>query len=169
MRHSRMNTSDMGAYIGGSVVRAAVHSPQYPAHDKGRPQKQPQKEFQKEIKNETKQKVGVITSLQLGLPYLVLFCSLAIMVMVCIGFIKMKSDINVISKSLETKEQLLQELQDSNKALEASINTSIDLDEIELIATRDYGMVHANKNQIVTYKKSESEYVRQYDDIPIGR
>ena len=27
-------------------------------------------------------------------------------------------------------------------------------------------MVYANKDQVIKYKKTESEYVRQYEDIP---
>ena len=30
----------------------------------------------------------------------------------------------------------------------------------------DLGMVYANKDQVIMYNKTESEYVRQYEDIP---
>ena len=53
-----------------------------------------------------------------------------------------------------------------NDALETRINTSIDLDNIYKIATEELGMVYANKDQVRMYNKTESEYVRQYEDIP---
>ena len=56
--------------------------------------------------------------------------------------------------------------QAENDALETSINTSIDLNEIYEIATKELGMVYANKDQVLLYDKTESEYVRQYEDIP---
>ena len=51
-------------------------------------------------------------------------------------------------------------------SLETSINTSIDLNEIYEIATKELGMVYAKKDQVLLYDKTESEYVRQYEDIP---
>ena len=53
-----------------------------------------------------------------------------------------------------------------NDALETSINTSVDLNKIYEIATKELGMVYARKNQVLLYDKTESEYVRQYEDIP---
>ena len=40
------------------------------------------------------------------------------------------------------------------------------LDNIYKIATEELGMVYANKDQVRMYNKTESEYVRQYEDIP---
>ena len=34
------------------------------------------------------------------------------------------------------------------------------------VATEELGMVYANKDQVRLYNKTESEYVRQYEDIP---
>ena len=34
------------------------------------------------------------------------------------------------------------------------------------MATTQLGMVYADRNQVIRYKKTESEYVRQYEDIP---
>ena len=53
---------------------------------------------------------------------------------------------------------------------QASITTRInhieDLDHVYKVATEELGMVYANKDQILLYDKTESEYVRQYEDIP---
>ena len=42
----------------------------------------------------------------------------------------------------------------------------MDLDYIYDVATKELGMVYANKDQILLYDKTESEYVRQYEDVP---
>ena len=60
----------------------------------------------------------------------------------------------------------MEQLKAENDALETRINTSIDLDYIYKVATEELGMVYANRNQVRLYDKTESEYVRQYEDIP---
>ena len=50
--------------------------------------------------------------------------------------------------------------------METRINTSLDLDYVYRVATEELGMVYPNKNQVILYNKTESEYVRQYEDIP---
>lgn len=57
-------------------------------------------------------------------------------------------------------------LKTENDALQTNINTSVDLDHVYKVATEELGMVYANKNQILQYDKTESEYVRQNEDIP---
>ena len=40
------------------------------------------------------------------------------------------------------------------------------LDHVYKVATEELGMVYANKDQVLMYNRTESEYVRQYEDIP---
>ncbi len=47
------------------------------------------------------------------------------------------------------------------------INTDTNLDYVYKVATEELGMVYANSNQVVLYDKTDNEYVRQYDDIPL--
>ena len=60
----------------------------------------------------------------------------------------------------------MEALKAENDALETSINTYVDLDHIYDVATKELGMGYASKNQILLYDKTESEYVRQYEDVP---
>ena len=53
-----------------------------------------------------------------------------------------------------------------NSALENRISTLVDLDYIYQVATEELGMTYASDDQVIYYDKSESEYVRQYEDIP---
>ena len=68
--------------------------------------------------------------------------------------------------NIETIEKELEFLKSENDALETRINTSLDLDYVYRVATEELGMVYPNKNQVILYNKTESEYVRQYEDIP---
>ncbi len=43
----------------------------------------------------------------------------------------------------------------------------MDLDEVKNIAISKFGMIYANQGQIITYDVQDSDYVRQYDDVPI--
>jgi cell division protein FtsB len=63
-------------------------------------------------------------------------------------------------------ERMLDDLREENDALETRINTSVDLDYIYKVATEELGMVYADESQVRLYNKTESEYVRQYEDIP---
>lgn len=106
-------------------------------------------------------------ALQMDLPYVVLltiavFCALSI----CMGYLQMQSSISTRIHNIEVKELQLEQLKSENDALLTSINTDIDLDYVYQVATEELGMVYANRSQVLLYDKTESEYVRQYEDIP---
>ena len=60
----------------------------------------------------------------------------------------------------------MEHLKSENDALQTRIDTYVDLDHVYQVATEELGMVYANKDQILLYNKTESEYVRQYEDLP---
>ena len=106
-------------------------------------------------------------ALHMNLPYVVMltiavFCVLVI----CVNYLHIQSDISTRLANIEKVEKGVEQLKAENDALETRINTSIDLDYIYKVATEELGMVYANRNQVRLYDKTESEYVRQYEDIP---
>lgn len=106
-------------------------------------------------------------ALQMDLPFLVMLTIAAILTLyLCVNYLKIQSSITSRIHNIETYEKELEVLKSENDALETSINTYVDLDYVYQVATEELGMVYANKNQIIMYNKTESEYVRQYDDIP---
>ena len=60
----------------------------------------------------------------------------------------------------------MESVKSENDALAIRINTYVDLDYVYKVATEELGMVYANKDQVLLYDKTESEYIRQYEDIP---
>lgn len=85
---------------------------------------------------------------------------------ICFNYIQVQTDINTRISSIESKKRQFDRLKSENDALQNSIDTSVDLNEIYRVATQELGMVYAGKDQVITYDKTESEYVRQYEDIP---
>lgn len=106
-------------------------------------------------------------ALQMDLPYVIMLtvavvCTLCL----CVNYLHIQSSITAKIHAIEEKEAKLENLKTENDALQTNINTSVDLDHIYKVATEELGMVYANKNQILQYNKTESEYVRQNEDIP---
>lgn len=84
----------------------------------------------------------------------------------CMNYLRIQSSITTRIDHIEELELQLEHLKSENDALETRIDTYVDLDHIYQVATEELGMVYANKDQILLYNKTESEYVRQYEDIP---
>lgn len=105
--------------------------------------------------------------MHMDLPYIVLLTIASICTLyLCVTYLQLQSSITARMHNIEQLEAQLEKMRTENDALETSINTSIDLDRIYEIATKELGMVYAKKDQVLMYDKTESEYVRQYEDIP---
>ena len=98
--------------------------------------------------------------------FCVMFIAVVIASMLCIRYLKAETLMETKIKNIEKIEKDLEKLTNENNAKEANINSSIELDEIFRTATGRLGMVYANKGQVVKYDRTESEYVRQYENIP---
>ena len=106
-------------------------------------------------------------ALYMDLPYVVMLTIAAICALaLCVNYLHMQSSMTKQMDDIEEMEQKVEALRAENDALETSINTSVDLDHIYKVATEELGMVYANKDQVLLYDKTESEYIRQYEDIP---
>lgn len=106
-------------------------------------------------------------ALYMDLPYVIMLTIASVFTLyLCINYLHVQSSITARMHNIEKMETQLEQLKAANDDLETSINTSIDLNKIYEIATKELGMVYAKKNQVLMYDKTESEYVRQYEDIP---
>lgn len=106
-------------------------------------------------------------TLSMDLPFVIMLTAASIATLfLCINYLRLQSSVTSKLKNIETLEKEIDSLKTENDALETRINTSMDLDYIYQVATEELGMVYANKDQIRLYKKTESEYVRQYENVP---
>ena len=84
----------------------------------------------------------------------------------CVNYIKLQAAITRTTREIASMELRLEQKKSDNDALQTRIDTYLNLDHIKEIAINELGMVYANKNQILLYDKTESEYVRQHEDVP---
>ncbi len=106
-------------------------------------------------------------ALAMDVPYLmVLTAAVIITLYICYSYLCLQSSISSHMENVEQLETRYETLKAENDALESSINTSVDLNYVYNVAINELGMVHAGKDSIINFDKTESEYVRQYEDIP---
>lgn len=106
-------------------------------------------------------------ALQMNLPYLAaLMIASCCTLFICINYIHVQSVMTRRMDNIKKLEQELDALKSENDTTQTRINTSVDLDYVYKVATEELGMVYAGKNQVRLYHQTESEYVRQYEDIP---
>ena len=142
------------SYVYGNTVRQGYELPE-----------RREREYEKARKQIREQK-RVQNALSMDAPYVIaLTLALIIVLGMCIAYLKVQADLTARIKNIEAQEKILEQYIADNDALESRIDASIDLDEIYRVATEELGMVYANKNQVLTYDKTPTEYVRQNDDI----
>ena len=100
-------------------------------------------------------------------PFVIMLTIAAICTLyLCVNYLQLQSTVAARLNNIEALEKRIETIVADNDALETRINTSVDLDYVYKVATEELGMVYANKNQVRLYNRTESEYVRQYEDIP---
>lgn len=85
---------------------------------------------------------------------------------ICISYLSIQSSITTHLYNIEAQEATLAELKEGNKTLRAKIDNHVDLEYIYKVATEELGMVYPAEDQVIVYDRVESEYVRQYENIP---
>lgn len=157
---SRRMPAQRTEYVGGSTARRlAVPKPEEVRREKERRQRS-RNHTVTVRRNQEK-------ALQMDLPYVMILTVAAICALyLCVSYLQLQSSIAARINHIEKLEKQIEVLKADNDALETRINTSVDLDHVYKVATEELGMVYANKNQVRLYNKTESEYVRQYEDIP---
>ncbi len=103
----------------------------------------------------------------IGRGYVIMLaCAGLITLICCLGYLSAESAVQTKMNSIEALEVKLENQKAKNDELQTKINTSVDLSHIYQVATQELGMVYANPDQILLYDKTESEYVRQNNEIP---
>lgn len=100
----------------------------------------------------------------------VLFLTAAIVVtmFVCVKYLEKQADITYMTSEIAKMESKIITMQEENRTAEEEITSAIDLEYIYKVATKKLGMVHPSKEQVITYKSTKSDSVKQYGDIPSG-
>ena len=147
-------------YVEGNTVRKIERAPQYEEQERRKQKKRNSSHTVTVRRNQEK-------ALQMNLfSVLLLTAAMICTLYICVSYLKLQSSVTARLNHIESLEESIEKLKGDNDALLTRINTSVDLDYVYKVATEELGMVYANKDQVRLYNKTESEYVRQYEDIP---
>lgn len=158
-------TKNAGKYASASVTKKAGEKVKVPLTTPIK--KAPKKAKQKVVTRQVEHKKGQKSQERVNIASFVIFLiGMVAVLMVFFKYIDIHTKTLDASRVLTKREQLLQKMKSENDAKEDSLNSNVDLQYVYDIATTQYGMVHASDNQIIVYKKNESEYVKQNEEIP---
>lgn len=157
MSAKKQARKEYGRYIDGNTVRKIEERP---LRSNSKQKKREQIKNQNIRRAKANQKTMGFSS------FVLMFLATAFSCFLCIRYLRAETSMEASIKKITAMEKQLEVLKNENDAKESNINANIDLDEIFSTATGRLGMVYANKSQVIKYDKTESEYVRQYEDIP---
>ena len=122
---------------------------------------QTQKEINREIRRQRQKQI------RRNLMYTGAVASVAAVVFfICYQYLNVQATAKTNSDVIVELKSELSTLKENNDVLESDINASIDYDAIYDTAVNELGMVYPEKKQVITYDSKESEYVKQYKDVP---
>lgn len=96
---------------------------------------------------------------------LFLTAALSFSVFMLCGYIRLQSDITNTVATISKMEAEYNNLKLENDEEYNRISSSMDLEKIKAVAIGELGMSYAREGQIVNVENSETDYVRQVDDL----
>lgn len=147
------NQYQMNTYVDGNTVRKL--------------QTAPKREVQRRTQISSATRKNREKALQMNMSY-VLFLTIAavVTVMVCINYLKLQAQNTTYQKSVTSLSTQLSSLKLENDSEYNRIVSSVNLEHVKDVAMNELGMVYASEKQIQTYDSTESDYVKQYQEIP---
>ena len=156
------HTSSAYSYVDGNTVRKLEVAEEIIPERHTEPiQKEKAKTANKKAKVERLQGMDLFSILFLCVALIFAGAS-------CVKYLNAQADATHMKNQIASLETDIMNLKEENKTAQESITSEIDLDYIYKIATKQLGMVHPSKDQVVTYESGTSDSVKQYGDIPKG-
>lgn len=148
------------AYVQGNTVKKLyVAEPYTNAPDL--------EELQEEKKQRRARQRQIHRANQINFLYTVAVTGIvAVIFTICYQYLNLQTSVKNNSSQVAQLQSQLNSLKESNDEEEVEVNASIDYNALYNTAVNDLGMVYPNKSQVITYSQGESEYVKQYQDIP---
>lgn len=148
--------------IYGNTARQLEPVPERPAYEPKR-----------KVKRAPQKKVSPRTKRNQKKAYEFDFNFICVMVVACVMvfsvsflYLSQRSELLAKQSALATSKTTLNTLVTENEDMSLEIEQSLDLSEIEKVATTQYGMQKPSKDKVITYNGKNSDYVRQYGEIP---
>ncbi len=157
----RLNNS----YVYGNTVRKIAVEELPERKEKVRPErKQLSEEEKKELLRERKEAKRLH---KLNCLYILMVTAVVgVLFTMCIQYINLYAESQERANNVASLKAQVNKAITDNDMTEVEINGSINYDEILDIAVNQLGMVYPSRSQVVTYDSSESQYVKQYTDVP---
>ena len=154
----RLNENVYNEYIDGNTVR--------------KPERRPERKTRTYVDNKrVNTSTNVLnnreraTRLSLASVLLIILCIVP-MTLSAVVFISMNESVKAKKEAIAKNEIKLQSLKAQNDSVSYANSAVVDTNEIINIAVNELGMVQAGRGQIIFYDKTESEYMKQYKDLP---
>ena len=154
----RLNENVYNEYIDGNTVR--------------KPERRPERKTRTYVDNKrVNTSANVLnnreraTRLSLASVLLIILCIVP-MTLSAVVFISMNESVKAKKEAIAKNEIKLQSLKAQNDSVSYANSAVVDTNEIINIAVNELGMVQAGRGQIIFYDKTESEYMKQYKDLP---
>ena len=139
-------------YVEGNTVRKAAA---FPAQERG-----VHEVSQQVIRNRERAR-------HMDMRYVVFLSVCAVLtVMICISFLKQQTICTYNQKRVTELTTKLNNLKIENDTTYNEIVSGVDLQKLKQRAIDDLGMTYPSQSQIVTYQSPDSDYVKQYGEIP---
>lgn len=104
---------------------------------------------------------------RVNLVYLTSMVAIVVgIVVICYQLVSLQSEYKSNQTKLDDLKTEYQDLKSSNDELDAKLDAAIDYDAIYNTAVNELGMVYPDSSQVILYESGESEYVKQYKDVP---
>lgn len=106
-------------------------------------------------------------ALHMSASYVVVLalCSI-VMFAVCAKYLSLRDEVTMKTESIADLEIKIESLKSQNDSIDYAINSFVDIENITKIAKEELGMIQAGREQVSFYESSESEYMKQYKEIP---
>lgn len=116
-----------------------------------------EQEIQKRNRKNRKVSVGYVA-------YMIV--CMAVLTLVCANYLRLQSEVTLLTRSTARLENNLLDVTLSNDEEYARIMGAVDIEKIKQVAMDDLGMTYPDESQVVSFVDKDSDYVRQFGEIP---
>lgn len=129
------------------------------------PKYAPMQEERNGIEEEIRKRNRKNRKVSIGYVAYMILC-MGILTLVCANYLKLQSEVTLLNRSTARLENNLLDATLSNDEEYARIMGAVDIERIKQIAMEDLGMTYPDESQVVSFVDNDSDYVRQFGEIP---
>jgi len=164
-RTLKMMGVEEDTYVDGNTVRVA--EPAYePAHMEPEKKGKSHRRERHAEENRVNYSGKSLSQSMNALGTLALVAALVFTLVFCVKYLQIQSEISEKTEYITQLKKNITTITTQNDAVDYSINSYVDINNVYKIATEEMGMVVAGEDQVKIYDSTELEYMKQFADIP---